>query len=368
MIFISFSVRQCHRRPQHCHPFTVVNIPCAVGVGLPHLVYISLSTLIVYNTRHNLNLNPQFPLLSRQSNTTTTITMWLISYWVLPTISACAWLGMLIAMITVWATSSNRQLPSMDPGQKIAYISDVGAFSLKPLFIACSAVTAVCLDLGLVAERWLRHTGRLAPNTSVTQKVLSIFSLFFAFAGAAGLICLTIFDTYRHDTVHNICLLIFIGGYVISAIFLCAEYQRLGIHYRHHRVLALSFWIKLAFIFIEMILAIVFASTSYTRHRNVAAVFEWAVSFIFTFYALSFIVDLWPSVRTKKHVPQGHRDVMMAERGMNEPRFSQQSTRQASFEQNMTTDSAGPNQPGPKYTFEGANEPRNQKHGIRRFF
>lgn len=294
--------------------------------------------------------------------------MWLVSYWVLPTIASFSWLGMLIAMLVVWSTSSNRQLPSMDPGQTIAYISDVGAFGLKPLFIACSAVTVVCLDLGLLAERWLRHTGRLAPNTSTAQKILSLFSLFFAIAGAAGLICLTIFDTYRHNTVHNICLLIFIGGYVISAIFLCAEYQRLGIHYRNHRVLALSFWMKLAFIFIEVILAIVFASTSWTRHRNVAACFEWAVAFIYTFYVFSFIVDLWPSVRTKKHVPQGHRDMGMAESGMDGARFSQSSTRQASFENNVTTDSAGPNQPGPKYTFEGANEPRTQKHGMRRFF
>lgn len=256
----------------------------------------------------------------------------------------------------------------MDPGQSIAYISDVGAFGLKPLFIACSAVTVVCLDLGLIAERWLRHTGRLAKNTSATQKVLSIFSIFFALCGAAGLITLTILDTYHHPRAHDAGLLVFIVGYVISAIFLCAEYQRLGIHYRHHRVLALSFWIKLAFIFIEVILAIVFVSTSFTHHRNVAACFEWAVAFIYTFYCFSFVVDLWPSIRTKSHVPQGHKETMMAEQGMNGNRFSQQSTRQASFENNLTTDSAGPNQPGPKYTFEGANEPRTQKRGMRRFF
>jgi len=29
---------------------------------------------------------------------------------------------------------------------------------------------------------------------------------------------------------------------------------------------------------------------------------------IFTFYVLSFILDLWPSVRSKTHVPQGWRE------------------------------------------------------------
>lgn len=302
--------------------------------------------------------------------------MWIVSYWLLPAISACVWLGMLLAMLIVWSTSSNRQLPSMDPGQTIAYISDVGAFGLKPLFISCSVITVVFLDLGFIAERWLRHRGRLARNTSTAQKVLSICSIFFAIVGAAGLIFLSIFDTYHHNTAHNICLLLFIGGYIISAIFLCAEYQRLGIHYRNHRVLAISFWIKLTFIFVEVILAIVFASTSWTRHRNVAAVFEWTISFIFTFYVLSFVVDLLPSVRTKHHIPQGYKDVMMAEQAMNtagvagDQRFSQQSTRQASLENNLINDSAGPNRDGPKMTLEGAQQPQTRapKTGMRRFF
>ena len=39
---------------------------------------------------------------------------------------------MLIAMLVVWTTSGRPHYPSMDPHQKIAYISDVGAQGLKP--------------------------------------------------------------------------------------------------------------------------------------------------------------------------------------------------------------------------------------------
>lgn len=250
-------------------------------------------------------------------------------------------------MLLWWAVDQHQQqLPSMvGTSQTIAYISDVGAFQLKPLFISMSCVVVVFLDIGIIAERWLRHTGRLAPNTSVTQKILSLFAILFALIGAAGLILLSIFDTYRHNKLHNVFLLLFIGGYIISAIFLCAEYQRLGIHYRNHRILAISFWTKLTFICVELVLAIVFASTSFTKHYNIAACFEWAIAFIYTFWVLSFIIDLLPSVRTRKHVPQGHQD-MMIEQG-NAP-FSQASTRNASREQNLTNDSAGPNREGEK--------------------
>jgi MFS family permease len=236
------------------------------------------------------------------------------------------WLGMLLAMFCTWEAQGHKHLPSMSEGQNIAYISDIGAFGLKPLFITGAVITTVFLDLSFMSERWLRHYGRLAPNTSRVQSTLSAISIFFAIAGTCGLIFLSIFDTYHHHKVHDGCLFLFIAGYIISAIFLCAEYQRLGIHYRQHRILRISFWIKLMFIIVEFCLAISFAVCSWKNKLNVSAVLEWigmsfshrkntqtiltsfTVSLIFTFYVLSFLLDLWPSVRSKHHTPQGWRE------------------------------------------------------------
>lgn len=226
----------------------------------------------------------------------------------------------------------------MSASQHIAYISDIGAFGLKPLFITGSVITVVFLDLAFISERWLRHTGRLARNTHASQKILSVFSIIFAIAGSAGLILLSIFDTYHHPRLHDGFLLLFIAGYVISAIFICAEYQRLGIHYRNHRILRISFWCKLIFILIEVALAIAFAATNFTNTDNVAAVLEWTIAFIFTFYVLSFLLDLLPSVRTKHHVPQGFREGPAIEKGQ-----TMNGNQGAAYQQNLTNDSAGPN-------------------------
>ncbi|RMD44255.1 hypothetical protein DV735_g822, partial [Chaetothyriales sp. CBS 134920] len=202
--------------------------------------------------------------------------------------------------------------------QQIPYISDVGAFRLKPLFIAASAVMVVTFNLSFLAERWLRHNGRLAPNTGF-QRTVSLLSIFFTVVGAVGLILLTIFDTYRHNTVHHACLGLFIGGYVVSAILVCIEYQRLGVHYRQFRILRLSFWTKLGFIVVEVALGIVFAVYSSTssdsrddgrlvraaHKRDVAAATEWSVAFVFTLYVLSYIIDLLPAIQSRNHIPQG---------------------------------------------------------------
>lgn len=282
-------------------------------------------------------------------------------------LSGLVWLGMLLGMLLWWLVDQNgRQLPAMDGGHTIAYISDIGSSSLQPLFIAMSAVTVVLLDVGFLAERWLRHTGRLAPNTSRTQKALSILSIIFAIAGAAGLILLSIFDNLNHPRLHDGFLLLFLAGYIISAICLCAEYQRLGIHYRHHRILAISFWTKLAFILVEVVLAIVFIATMFTGHTNIAAVFEWIIAFIFTFYVLSFVIDLLPSVRTSKHIPQGHKDIMMAEQGLPASAFTRGgAARNANYEQNLTNDSAGPNQEAARMELE---DPRQRSGKLSRLF
>ncbi|QUC18930.1 uncharacterized protein UV8b_03171 [Ustilaginoidea virens] len=224
-----------------------------------------------------------------------------LSYWLLPVFSSLVWLGMLLGMLLHWIVNTHRRrYPSMAANASVAYISDIGAGELKPLFIAGSCVTVVTLDLAFFAERWLRHQGRLVPNQSAGEKILVCLSIVFAVAGAAGLILLSVFDVLHHKNLHDGFLLLFIGGYMLSAVFTCWEYQRLGIKNRQHRILRSSFWVKLAFILVELVLAVVFASTSFTRNRNVAAVFEWVIAFIFTFYIASFIIDLRPAVRTRR--------------------------------------------------------------------
>lgn len=220
-------------------------------------------------------------------------------------------------MLGNWAVRGTPHYPSMEQGQTIAYveangcsgihrlivcssyISDIGAFGLKPLFIAGSAVTVVFLDLAFISERWLRHKQKLVPNKGRLDKACAVLSIFFSICGAIGLILLSIFDTYRHSSDHDGLLIMFMlvwssppvqtwgsltvvrVGYLISAILICIEYLRIGIFYRReHRLLLISFWIKLWFIIIEVALAIGFGVCHrHNGRRNASAVLEWGMSF-----------------------------------------------------------------------------------------
>jgi len=228
-----------------------------------------------------------------------------ISYWIIPVFSGFVWLGTLLGMLLFWTVhQGSPYITPMREGQHIAYISDIGAHQMQPLFIAGGTVTVVSFTTVFILERWLRHSGRLHHNTSWVQKSLSILAIIFAVAGMIGLIILTCKNDVKYSNTHDICLGIFIGGYILSAIFICWEYQRLGIHYRQYRLLAASFWIKLAFIFIELGIAIAFGVCGHKKNYNAAAICEWVVALIYAFYVWSFALDFIPAVKTKHHESQ----------------------------------------------------------------
>lgn len=112
-------------------------------------------------------------------------------------------------MLGYWLAVGSPHYWFMGANQKIAYISDIGATFLQPLFIAGSATMVVVFDLAFISERWLRHKGRLTPNYSKWEAFLSICAIIAALIGAAGLILLSIFDTRQYPHVHDAMLGVF---------------------------------------------------------------------------------------------------------------------------------------------------------------
>jgi hypothetical protein len=63
----------------------------------------------------------------------------------------------------------------------------------------------------------------------------------------------------------------------------------------------MSFWIKLAFILIELGLAIAYGVLDNRGYYNSAAICEWVVALIYTFYVWSFAIDFIPAARTRHY-------------------------------------------------------------------
>ena len=66
-------------------------------------------------------------------------------------------------------------------------------------------------------------------------------------------------------------------------------------------------------------MCVIFGVLQLYYYWNVAAVFEWVISFVYTWYVLSFFIDFLPAVRSKHH--QSHQtEMQMAEEGGSAPR------------------------------------------------
>ncbi|KIY51818.1 hypothetical protein FISHEDRAFT_36404 [Fistulina hepatica ATCC 64428] len=208
------------------------------------------------------------------------------------------WFGTLLSMLITWVAEGCQRYSTME--QSIAYISDIGAEMLKPLFVTGCSITAVSFFLCLFIDRWLRHEGRLVPDMRRREKVLSMLAVCGAFIGGCGLILLSVFDTKRYPSLHRAFLLVFMIGVVLSAIFTIVEYRWLSKDLPDIRQLRIAYIVKAVIASTLIIWSIVFAATLYTAY-NVGAVFEWMIAFGFTAYILTF----WYDFRQSRNFSKG---------------------------------------------------------------
>jgi hypothetical protein len=117
----------------------------------PHIVPVSTNST-------DLSLTPV--LLSSISSTMHGLSP-LHAHWYyvwIPLLTASVWVGTLLAMLITWLAQGRPKYPTMTG--KIAYMSDIGADILKPLFIVGCCITAAGFIITLIVERWLRHEAR----------------------------------------------------------------------------------------------------------------------------------------------------------------------------------------------------------------
>ncbi|KAH8927662.1 hypothetical protein BT69DRAFT_1213734 [Atractiella rhizophila] len=220
----------------------------------------------------------------------------------IPIFGSVVWFGTLLAMLVTWLAQGRPHYVSMEGN--IAYISDVGADILKPLFITGCSITALSFFLTLVVEKGLRHTGRLVPNFRNRERVCAFLAILGSFIGGCGLILLSIFDTKRFPSLHRVFLLVFMLGVALSALFTIMELRFIAHDVPWLRTLRVHYIVKGIIAGAEILLAIAFAIFLFldgTVAYDVAAILEWVIAFGFTFYLLSFAWDL----RMSKGVGKG---------------------------------------------------------------
>ena len=225
----------------------------------------------------------------------------------LPVFIAFIWFCSLFVMLLTWLISGRPKIVSQEG--RVAYISDVGATFLKPLFVVACCITGVGFLLCLIVERLLRHTGRLVPEMRKRERALGILAVAGAFIAMWGLILLSGFDTLHYTTAHRFFLLLFMLGVSLSAIFTVVEYRWIAQDYPRMRTLRRAYVAKAIIAGILILLAIVFGITLFYA-PDVGGVIEWVIALGFTIYLLTFWYDLRMAKPTQGRAVDREKDVM----------------------------------------------------------
>ena len=214
-------------------------------------------------------------------------------------------LGTIIGLLVPWIVQGRPRLASFSQEQTIAFISDLGAFNLKPLFIAGAFATTGLYFVTLIADRIVRH--RRYPSATIGEKFLTFITLVGSGLGGTALGLLAIFDDFQFTNTHDRLLVVFILGNLISAGTLVTEYMLVLRHQERHasedRLLQMSFWMKLMYFLLEVGATVAFVLAR-LKNINAAAVLEYVNAALFAWFIFSFIMDLQTARRGYQRMPK----------------------------------------------------------------
>ncbi|EJD48585.1 hypothetical protein AURDEDRAFT_162542 [Auricularia subglabra TFB-10046 SS5] len=209
-------------------------------------------------------------------------THWLLIAW-LPVFASTAWAAGLLALLVTWLAQGQPYYVSESPSQRIAFISDVGADILKPLFVLVCCTVALGFFFTLIIDARLRSIAQVPPSRRT--RVCSGIAIAGAFIGGGALIMLSGFDTRAYETVHRAFLFAFVLGVAVSVISTLVQ------TYPYREPLRRAHLARLAFALALIAGMLTFLGTLFAS-VNVAAVVEWCIAFGFAPYLVTFYWDL----------------------------------------------------------------------------
>lgn len=233
-----------------------------------------------------------------------------VHYYLIPLVSLVVWWGMLTALLICWAAQGKPQYSWNDKYQNPAYISDLGATNLQPLFISCAGFQAIFFIGTLVMEYYLRRAKKLQPYVSTKQGKFAIVSIVCSVLSQAGIILVSIFKTTAFHEVH----LSMVAVFIIFAFFTCLfnflnsfifgnyptrlspnhEKVIFGKH-RWANLYMVSFFLKLLWLIGAVFFACLFGGYMKTGKPSLSAIFEWTISYWYGLLLVMWSIDLFPS-------------------------------------------------------------------------
>lgn len=223
-------------------------------------------------------------------------------FWLFPVIAASSWFITLSVLLIAWLAEGRPRYPGQS-NPYVAFISDIGAFSLRPFFITGSVITAASFAATVLLVHWARYSPSFYAliDDKLWRKALSIVATVLGIFASSSLIALSRFDTAKYHDTHKTLLLCCFAGLSGSAIATTAVWWRegtsLGMQKRKAKEWdGLRRWVIASnvIILVDVVLLVVFVALMYAKNMmRIAGILEWVMTIIGCGYLFSFAGYLW---------------------------------------------------------------------------
>ena len=213
----------------------------------------------------------------------------------LPLICGTIWVITLLTLLIYWLANGSPRYPGQ-VNPYVAFISDIGAFRLQPLFITGGTIASLTLTATIISVHLARRERRRATQKPEDEqpryeKWVSILACAFDVAACPCRICITLFNNYDHPSLHHAFLFLGLAGTALSCI--CTTFVLWPEMWkgpaRDNARLRRSCVFSNSLLVIEVLLGSSFTGLLWLGQYKSGGIVEWTMAFVFTFYFWAFV-------------------------------------------------------------------------------
>ena len=214
---------------------------------------------------------------------------------ILPLICGAIWVITLLTLLIYWLAEGCPRYPGQS-NPLVAFISDIGAFRLQPLFITGGILSSLTLTATIIAVHLARRQRRLSTQKSGDERLryekwVSVSACVFDVAACPCRICITLFNNLHHPSLHHTFLFLALAGTALSCI--CTAFvlwtEMWKAPAQGNQLLRRSCVFSNCLLIVELFLGSTFTGLLWTGQFRSAGIVEWVMAFVLTFYFWAFI-------------------------------------------------------------------------------
>ncbi|KAG9245454.1 Frag1/DRAM/Sfk1 [Calycina marina] len=226
--------------------------------------------------------------------------------WLFPLVAGTAWLVALLTLLIAWFAKGMPQYPGQSnpyvPYEllpesyqnsrliMIRFVSDIGAFELKPVFLICAIMTGLGFIGTTCSVHYARYSSRMyGLKGSRIAKAVSCLAIIASIVAGVNLIMLSIMDTYRFQEAHRNFLgasFLGLGCSAACTTWVYLDQTRKRSPYRRLREYCV---VNTAIQVCELGLGAAFMVLLNKEWYRIAGFLEWTVTILGSFWLLNFI-------------------------------------------------------------------------------